>query len=338
MKKIFLSAMVALVALAACNNRGGSYTKLEKGAEFKIIGGGSGDNIKQGQFIQYSMNKYYEDSLLADGTLTGYVINPVDSAMMGPYFKMISPLRKGDSVVMRVMTDSIFKDQPGPMPDFMKKGKYLYTTMKVINIFKTQQEADAANQAEVQRMTAVLAAKEKEMAAKDEKTLQDYFSKNNVKTVKTPMGAYVEILQPGTGANIDTNVVASLKYTGRVLNNAKAFDSNVDPSFKHTDPLNVNMTTDMSLGTNVIPGLNDALKQMNKGTKAKVYIPSTLGYGVQGAGENIPPNSILVFDVEVADVFDRKAAAGIAAAERQKMMQMQQKMMDSMRAATPQGK
>jgi FKBP-type peptidyl-prolyl cis-trans isomerase len=51
----------------------------------------------------------------------------------------------------------------------------------------------------------------------------------------------------------------------------------------------------------VIPGWDEGLMLLKKGSKAKLIIPSPLGYGESGAGAMIPPNSILVFDVEVTD-------------------------------------
>jgi FKBP-type peptidyl-prolyl cis-trans isomerase len=52
----------------------------------------------------------------------------------------------------------------------------------------------------------------------------------------------------------------------------------------------------------VIPGWDEGLMLLKKGSKAKLIIPSPLGYGESGAGAMIPANSILVFDVEVTDV------------------------------------
>jgi FKBP-type peptidyl-prolyl cis-trans isomerase len=52
----------------------------------------------------------------------------------------------------------------------------------------------------------------------------------------------------------------------------------------------------------VIPGWDEGLLLLKKGSKAKFLIPSPLAYGEAGAGALIPANSILVFDVEVTDV------------------------------------
>jgi len=52
----------------------------------------------------------------------------------------------------------------------------------------------------------------------------------------------------------------------------------------------------------VIPGWTEGLQLMKEGAKYTLTIPSELGYGARGAGGVIPPNSILVFDVELISV------------------------------------
>lgn len=52
----------------------------------------------------------------------------------------------------------------------------------------------------------------------------------------------------------------------------------------------------------VVPGFAEALQLMAPGAKYVVYIPSELGYGVRGAGENIKPGETLVFELELAAV------------------------------------
>ena len=72
----------------------------------------------------------------------------------------------------------------------------------------------------------------------DDKLLQDYFAKNNIKAQKTASGLYYTIQKPGTGAQITKGETVSMSYTGKTLNGA-AFDSNVDTSIGHhgTAPL-----------------------------------------------------------------------------------------------------
>jgi FKBP-type peptidyl-prolyl cis-trans isomerase 2 len=155
----------------------------------------------------------------------------------------------------------------------------------------------------------------------------------------------VQTTVAGTGPVLDSNVFVKIMYTGKTLD-GKMFDSNVDPSKGHTDPLLVNLTNDMSLGGGVIPGMGDALRTMQKGTKATMFIPSGLGYGARGAGADIPANANLMFDVEVLEILTKAQAKAANDAQQAKMMaqrkaqqeqQMadQKKYMDSLEKADP---
>ena len=88
----------------------------------------------------------------------------------------------------------------------------------------------------------------------------------------------------------------SMNYTGK-LANGTVFDSNVDPKFKHVEPF------EFKLGAGgVIKGWDQGLLGMKVGGKRKLTIPPELGYGSEGAGDDIPPNSTLVFEIELLEV------------------------------------
>ena len=78
-----------------------------------------------------------------------------------------------------------------------------------------------------------------------------------------------------------------MHYTGK-LPNGKVFDSSVERGQPVEFQLN-----------QVIPGWTEGLQLVKKGGKIQLVIPPALGYGKQGAGASIPPNSTLIFDVEV---------------------------------------
>jgi FKBP-type peptidyl-prolyl cis-trans isomerase len=339
MKKISFVAAISLLAFSACKE---SFKKGEKGLEYKIVTKGSGEAIPYGQYMQIHVAQYYNngktDSLLSDSRTSpqGSIIEPLDSISTPPqYFKILKQLKKGDSLVIRQLTDSAFKENMASMPPFFKKGHYLITTVKMEDILATKELADAAKTKAMETAQVKQKAAAAEQIKKDDKILTDYFAKNNIKVSKGVLGTYVQVLQPGAGANIDTGVVVKANYTGKTME-GKTFDSNTDPAFNHLQPLLVNMTNDPSLGTTVIPGWTDGFKLLNKGAKAKFYIPSSLAYGAQGAGADIKPNSILVFDVEVLDVLNRTQAVAAAAEDRKKMEEMQKRYMDSMQRTQPQ--
>lgn len=336
MRKISLFSL-AVILLAACQQ---NFKKGDKGLEYKIISTGKGPKIKTGQFMQLHIAQYINngktDSLLNDSRTNGApIIEPFDSTTVPPeYFKILSQVKKNDSLVIRLIVDSMFAQNPTSMPPFIKKGYHFITTVKVVNIFNTREQADSANVAEMKIKQVKDSIESIKILAQDDKTLQDYFKKNNIKATKTPLGAYVEMIQPGAGTIIDTSVVVKVNYTGRTLD-GKMFDSNTDSSKGHVEPLVVNLTNDMSLGTSVIKGWTDGLKTINKGTKAKFYIPSPLAYGKQKMGEDLAANSILIFDIEVLDVLNKEQAKAEADAKKMERKMKQKLYMDSLKKAMP---
>ncbi len=331
MRKISYVMVAAILTLSACSSD--AFKKGDEGLEYKIVSEGSGQKVKYGEFLQIHVGQFYNtgkmDSVLTNTRTTAPLIEVLDSVSTPPqYFKILNQLRKGDSLVIRILSDSAFKKMPQNMPPFIKKGHYLVTTVKVLNIFTSREQADSARNAEMAVAQKRDSIDNIATLKEDDKKLNDYFAKNNIKAVKAPQGTYVQIITPGTGNNADTSVVAKTNYTGRTLE-GKTFDSNTDPAFNHVEPYNVNMTNDPSLGSRSIKGMTDGMTLLNKGAKAKFYIPSSLGYGKQGAGADIGPNAILVFDIEVLDLLDKAKAAADLKAVNQKMQDLQKHMMDS---------
>lgn len=307
MKQLIYLSAICILVLSACT---GSFKKGDNGLEYKIIKAGSGKTIGYGNFMQLHIKQVYSDSkdtVLMDTRETMPRIQLFDSVNTPlSYYKIIKQLRKGDSLILRILTDSAFKDSKQPMPPFLKKGKYMYTYVTMNNIFETKGEADSANRAEailarpkvykkqMEEIEKDLASKKDQLSA-DSKIIEEYLAKNNIKAQKTKWGTYIVITNEGTGDKLNSNNVASVKYTGRTLDSSKVFDSNIDPKFGHPEAYDVSVA---DLG-GVILGWTDALLNLKQGSKATVYVPSVLGYGIQGNGEKIKPNDNLIFDMEV---------------------------------------
>jgi peptidylprolyl isomerase len=114
---------------------------------------------------------------------------------------------------------------------------------------------------------------------------------DSTKTQTTPSGLMYIILEEGTGENADSNDIVSVHYSGFLVDGTK-FDSSVE----RDEPL----TFTIGVGQ-VIPGWDEGITLLNKGAKAKLIIPPFLAYGERDMG-SIPPNSTLIFDVELVDV------------------------------------
>ena len=100
----------------------------------------------------------------------------------------------------------------------------------------------------------------------------------------------IDDLVVGKGAAVKNGDVVSVHYTGTLLDGTK-FDSSKDRNQPFTT----------SIPGRVIQGWNRGIPGMKVGGKRKLTIPSSLGYGPQGQGK-IPPNSTLVFEIELLEI------------------------------------
>lgn len=203
-------------------------------------------------------------------------------SMKGDLMEGLLKMKAGDSVVFRMLMDTLAARANQPKPNWVKPGDYATWHVKMVSI-KTKAQMDAAAM-----------EKDKTQLIADDKILQDYFQTHKITNVKkTASGLYYTISRKGTGIFPKEGQEVTVNYTGRNLNGEK-FDSNVLPEFHHVEPFS------FTLGKhNVIKGWDEGVALMNKGMKATFYIPSTLGYGERGSGDKIAPNAILIFDIEL---------------------------------------
>jgi FKBP-type peptidyl-prolyl cis-trans isomerase FklB len=141
------------------------------------------------------------------------------------------------------------------------------------------------------RQKSVTAMQEalKEQAEKNlvegEKFLAENKTKEGVKT--TDSGLQYKVIEEGEGPSPKVGDTVTVNYRGTLVDGTE-FDS----SFRRGEPATFPLT-------GVIPGWTEALQLMKKGSKWMLYIPPDLAYGERGAGNRIPPNSTLIFEVEL---------------------------------------
>lgn len=109
---------------------------------------------------------------------------------------------------------------------------------------------------------------------------------------KTESGLRYKIEEKGNGAKAEKGKTVSVHYTG-MLTDGSVFDS----SHKRNRPIEF----PVGMG-HVIAGWDEGIGMLREGDRARLVVPSHLGYGQQGAGGVIPPNATLVFDVELMEV------------------------------------
>ena len=102
----------------------------------------------------------------------------------------------------------------------------------------------------------------------------------------------IEEIEVGTGREVKSGDRVVMHYTG-TFDDGEKFDSSVDRGTPFETLIGVG---------HVIAGWDKGVPGMRIGGKRKLYIPYTMGYGEEGAGDTIPPLADLIFDVELLDV------------------------------------
>ncbi|MGO4913049.1 peptidylprolyl isomerase [Leeuwenhoekiella sp. W20_SRS_FM14] len=161
--------------------------------------------------------------------------------------------------------------------------------MEKVEIIRQGAEAEGFNAVEAFRTFE--GAREKRIAA-ERAAKAEALDKISVGFKETKSGLRYQIIQEGNGKKAESGKMVSVHYKGQ-LADGTVFDS----SYKRNQPL------DFQVGVGqVIAGWDEGIGLLKVGDKARFVIPSDLGYGSRGAGGVIPPDAILIFDVELMDV------------------------------------
>lgn len=290
----------AAVTLWACNST--DFKKTKEGFPYKVYSDGKGEKIVAGNVVKYHITQKLEDSLLGTtyGTPAKFIPIAKDSNQ-NPLAKLLLEARKGDSILVMQPIDSLLKSNPQLAQDPVfanKKGKQLKTYIRVVDIYKDNEAA----QADFEKENIAAFNKDPKTAGqkqKDEAEIEAYLKANNIQTQRTPWGVYVQTITPGTGQKAKMGQFVLLRYTGKDFS-GKVFDTNNKPG---------GQLMPMQVGTGgTIIGFEDGVKQLSKGEKAMMFVPSVLGYGLQGSPPKIQPNQNLLFEIEVADITDQAPA------------------------------
>lgn len=310
---------IAILALSlffvACNSV--DFKKTPGGIPYKIFSSDKGDSIRLQNVVKFHVIQKVGDSIL----FSSYKENSPQYSMVqttgGPakytdirssIMELLPKLKEGDSLYLVQATDSLIKQDPeAEKSGQFKKGQSVVTTIKIIDVFKTTEEADAdimkTNEPKMKENIAKAEAAEKENLSlflkdsarqnqlqKDSRIIEDYLKKNNIQAQKTDWGLYVQILDPGQGPKPTIGKFTYIKYRGTHLS-GEQFDAGEFP---------------LQIGSpGVIKGFEEGAKQLSQGGKAKLIVPSVIGYGAEGRPPTIKPNENLVFDIELLEVSDR---------------------------------
>ncbi len=122
----------------------------------------------------------------------------------------------------------------------------------------------------------------------DDQTITNYLKSNMLTATKDPTGLYYIMTLAGTGISPTSSSTVEVKYKGSLIDGTVFDQTAADKTFTYAL-------------SGLITGWQIGIPLMKKGGKATFFIPSALGYGAYNMGV-IPPNSVLIFDIELIDV------------------------------------
>ncbi|HLJ30451.1 MAG TPA: FKBP-type peptidyl-prolyl cis-trans isomerase [Candidatus Angelobacter sp.] len=162
----------------------------------------------------------------------------------------------------------------------------------------TDDEATAVLTQLQNEVQAKHAEKVKQEAEASQKDGDAFLAANKTKEGVTalPSGLQYKILTPGTGPKPTASDTVICNYRGTLINGTE-FDS----SYKRGQPATFPVS-------GVIKGWTEALQLMPVGSKWQLFIPPSLAYGERGAGNDIGPNSTLIFEVELISIKPKEDA------------------------------
>src|SRR5690606_19397550 len=295
-KSILILGLAASVVMGACQQ----FKTGEGGLQYKIVKDNGQEKAQAGDLLSIAMTvKTDRDSLLSSTYKIGLpqIVNiapdSVPGLYAGDYNSMFKMLGEGDSAVFKLDLDTMAAKSMQPKPDFADK--YIIFNLKVNRHFKKGDLTDSALYAEVNTYFEGEIEKLKQAEAGK---IETYIKQNNLEPLKTASGLQYVIIEEGTGEKPVPGDTVQVNYTG-ALTSGDVFDTSVkDVAEKNNifNPMRPYEPAKFAIGVRqVIAGWDEGLLLLPKGTKAKLIIPSELGYGERGDMRGtIPPFAPLV--------------------------------------------
>ena len=190
---------------------------------------------------------------------------------------------KGMEVVNKIQQDDVIKSIT-----IIRKGE----AAKKFNAVKVFEDYFKSNQTKYKKVTQEKVA---------------YFETLKAKTTKTADGLKYVITQKGNGKKPAKGTTVAIHYAG-FLENGKLFDTSIESVAQTFGTFDANRAAQggyqpipfqTGKKDGMIPGFIEGIEKMSFGDKAVLFIPSHLAYGAGGAGDVIPPNSNIIFEVEL---------------------------------------
>jgi len=255
------------------------------GMYYELYSKATGDSAREGDVLKLRVTQTVNDSVVysSHGNMlptytTVEAITPYDISEL---WRMV---KKGDSLYTVQLMDTFIRRNPDFVLPQYKKGDSIKMYVKVSALFTS----DSLAKADQKKERDAQLQKEIEFIA-------GYLTNLYIRAKTTPGGAFVDIIEAGTGKNIDSASVVSVMYRAMSFDGV-VIDTNMDDSFGHTEPLEARMGQG-----NYIKGFEEGLMLLREGSIARMYIPSMLGYA-ENSLPSIKPLTNLIYEVRIISV------------------------------------
>lgn len=295
-----------LLICAACSNE----QKTPSGTEFTVLRKGDGVKLDSGKFLIMNMVfKDGKDSVWNDTNKNGApaIIQMQPSVPKGDVvLEAIMMMSKGDSITFKVGAKSLFINtfRMPSMPPTVDSTSLFTFNIGLADVLTQEQVQKLQEQTVAKQNEEYVKQQEKQLAI-DSDIIENHLKEKGVTAVKTESGLRYVVTKAGKGKNAMPGQSASISYAGYRLD-GKVFDTNIEAVARKNNVFAEGRTYEpypvVVDAQQVIKGWDEVIKLMNKGSKLTVYVPSPLAYGSRRRSEDIPENTILVFDMEMVDI------------------------------------
>jgi FKBP-type peptidyl-prolyl cis-trans isomerase len=306
-KSILLAGVVALLCVACSNTK-----ETPSGFKYTLLRKGDGKAVEEGKYLVMNMTfKDSKDSVWNDSRKNGVpaVLQIRKDMPKGDaVIEIIQALTQGDSVEFKIPAKVLFeKTFHQPIPKGVDSTGSFTWNIGLSQVLG-QDEFKKMQQEFMAKQNEKFLKQQKEQLGKDTTAIDSFLVAKSITAKKTASGLRYIVTKEGAGANATDGQTVKMNYVGYTMDGTY-FDTSIESIAKDKNLFQQGRPYapfEVRVGRGeVIPGWEDAMKLMNKGSKITVYIPSTLGYGSQGSGR-IKPNSVLIFDMELVDIVAEK--------------------------------
>ncbi|KWW30060.1 MAG: FKBP-type peptidylprolyl isomerase [bacterium P3] len=301
--KFAVLMLAAAVMATSCNKSDISgFKKTKGGLHYKFeTKNRSGEGIHVGDVIVGKMVFRLDTTVLFTNAGDPQRLMMVRDSVFNGYDidEGLLMMHEGEKAVFAIYADSVARYfQPNQLPPSYKPGSdmvfyYEITVSGVVTREELQEEQENFREEMQQRQK-----EEPELLAK-------YIADNNITVQPNADGLYVIVNKRGNGPRVAMGKTVMMNYTGRLLDGTM-FDSSVESDAKEGGIYNAQRTYEplsYEVGKmSLIRGWEDGVSGLPQGSQVTLIMPSSLGYGAQGAGQTILPYSPLRFDIEIVSV------------------------------------